>query len=62
MKTNSSTYRLRLWFALVLYDYLCERGKVYGIPDRTLGMLLGQLAAAKGNNIVRRVFKHFFTI
>ncbi len=35
-------------------DYNCELGgeKVKGIPDRTIGMLLDQLAKAKGDNIV----------
>ncbi|KAG8797605.1 hypothetical protein FRC17_007700, partial [Serendipita sp. 399] len=28
-------------------------GRVHGIPDRSLGVLLEELAAAKGNNIVR---------
>ena len=30
------------------------------MPDVTFGTLLGRLAAAKGDNIVRRVFNHFF--
>lgn len=37
------------------HDYLCvnEKGqKIHGIPDRTLGVLLGRLASAKGDNIV----------
>ena len=31
---------------LVPYDYLCQRRKVYGMPDVTFGTLLGRLAAA----------------
>ena len=37
------------------HDYLCENEngqKVHGIPDRTLCVLLGRLASAKGDNIV----------
>ena len=37
------------------HDFLCENEKgqkVYGIPDRTLDVLLGRLASAKGDNIV----------
>lgn len=40
---------------LLPHDYLCENEKgqmIYGIPDRTLGVLLGRLASAKGDNIV----------
>ena len=40
---------------LLPHDYLCENEKgqkVYGIPDRTLGVLLGRLSSAKGDNIV----------
>ena len=46
---------------LVPYDYICEHRKVDGMPDLTLGTLLGRLAAEKGDNIVCRVFNHFFT-
>ena len=38
------------------HDYLCENEKgqkVHGIPDHTLSVLLGRLAFAKGDNIVR---------
>ena len=41
---------------LLPHDYLCknENGqKVHGIPDHTLSVLLGRLASAKGDNIVR---------
>ena len=40
---------------LLPHDYLCENEKgqkVHGIPDRTLGVLLGRLASVKGDNIV----------
>jgi hypothetical protein len=45
---------------LVPYDYSSplEGGNPkHGIPDRTLGALLWQLAIKKGNNIVRQTFK-----
>lgn len=43
---------------LVPHDYLCENDGhiVHGIPDRTIGSLLEQIAKAKGDNIVRLVF------
>jgi Caspase domain len=40
---------------LLPHDFLCEtvKGqKVYGIPDRSLCVLLGRLASVKGDNIV----------
>lgn len=40
---------------LCSHDYLCENEngqKIHGIPDRTLAVLLGRLASAKGDNIV----------
>ncbi|KAF9240013.1 hypothetical protein BU15DRAFT_61646 [Melanogaster broomeanus] len=39
---------------IVPHDHLSDNGKggkVYGIPDRTLGVLLGRLASAKGDNV-----------
>ena len=44
---------------LVPYDYSSEKGvpdPTYGIPDRTLGALLSELASLKGYNIVRQTF------
>ena len=40
---------------LLPYDFLCENEKgqkIHGIPDRSLCVLLGRLASAKGDNIV----------
>lgn len=40
---------------LLPHDYLCENEMgqmIHGIPDRTLGVLLGRLASSKGDNIV----------
>ena len=51
---------------LLPHDYLCENEKgqkVYGIPDHTFGVLLGRLASAKGDNIVRsNLFHKLFII
>jgi hypothetical protein len=43
---------------LVPYDHSSLEGgnPKHGIPDRTLGALLSQLAIEKGNNIVRQTF------
>ena len=43
---------------LIPYDYspLENCNPKYGIPDRTLGALLSQLANKKGDNIVRQTF------
>ena len=44
---------------LVSYDYsslLDDGNPKHGIPDRTLGALLSQLAMEKGDNIVRKTF------
>jgi hypothetical protein len=42
---------------LIPYDYQPkpEKPKVYGIPDRTIGILISRIAKAKGDNIVRPV-------
>jgi hypothetical protein len=47
--------RLRV---LVPQDY-CERREKYvpAIPDRTIGALIAQIAAKKGDNIVRLIFE-----
>ena len=44
---------------LIPYDHsssLKDRNPKHGIPDRTLGVLLSQLAIEKGDNIVRQTF------
>ena len=42
---------------LVPYDHSSLDGDpIHGIPDRTLGVLLSQLAIKKGDNIVRQTF------
>ena len=44
---------------LIPYDHsspLEDSNPKHGIPDRTLGVLLSQLAIAKGDNIVRQIF------
>ena len=42
---------------LIPHDYQPKPGKplVYGIPDRTISVLISRIAKAKGDNIVRRV-------
>ena len=42
---------------LIPYDHSSLKGNpMHGIPDRTLGALLSQLALLKGDNIVRQTF------
>ena len=43
---------------LIPYDYSLPEGRIpkHGIPDRTLGALLSDLASKKGDNIVRQTF------
>ena len=42
---------------LIPHDYQPKPGKplVYGIPDRTISVLISRIAKAKGDNIVRRI-------
>ena len=42
---------------LIPHDYQPEPDKplVYGIPDRTIGVLISGIAKSKGDNIVRQV-------
>ena len=50
---------------LIPYDHcspLEDGNPKHGIPDRTLGALLSQLAFKKGDNIVRQTFKLIFSV
>ena len=48
---------------LVPHDYCSESGlEVPGIPDRTIGSLLDEIAHIKGNNIVSFPFIEYFNI
>ena len=53
---TGSTGKIEL---LIPYDHsssLEDTNPKHGIPDRTLGVLLSQLAIEKGDNIVRKIF------